>query len=70
MRDIQNEEVHYDAKSKQTRADNFKRCCYIFGLQIILVLLLGYFFLKNKDFQLGSFDTQISRYICAILLHI
>lgn len=70
MRDIQNDEVHYDAKSKKLRADNFKRCCYIFGLQVILVALLAYYFLKNREFELGDFPTQVSRYICAILLHI
>jgi|LauGreDrversion4_2_1035121.scaffolds.fasta_scaffold69722_2 hypothetical protein len=72
MREIEGIENYKPSEDlyKKVKADNFKRCCFIFGLQIILVILLAFYFLENKSFNLGDFQTQISRYICAILLHI
>jgi len=58
--------------TKDKRNDSFKRCLYIFGLQIVLVGLMFFTILNNntKFFTLCTFDVFLARYICAILLHI
>jgi hypothetical protein len=57
--------------TREIRNTHFKRCLYIFGLQIVLVALLG-LQMVSKDFKftLANYQVLLARFICAILLHI
>lgn len=53
------------------RHQNFANALFIFMLQAILSFLVGYqFFQDDFQFSVGGFALFISRFVCAILLHI
>ncbi|TNV72290.1 hypothetical protein FGO68_gene10053 [Halteria grandinella] len=57
--------------TKDAIHQNFTNSLYIFGFQTVLSFLVGLqFFSQDFSFTLGDFPIFITRYVCAILLHL
>jgi hypothetical protein len=57
--------------TKEANTQNFSNCLFIFGLQTALSALIALsIFTKEFQFTVVDFPVFLSRYICAILLHL